>query len=119
MRPLSDSDIVRVWEFGCRASPTRRAIALIAAASDEPDEKQIVALTPGERDARLLLVRRATFGRMLDCVAVCPSCGEQLEFAVEATALLPDANADYAADIRSATLSKADYQVTVRPPTIG
>lgn len=119
MRPLSDTDIVRVWEYGCRASPTRRAIALIATASDERDETRIVALTPGERDARLLLVRRATFGRTLDCVAACPSCGEQLEFAVEATALLPDANVEYAADTQSATLTESGYRVTVRPPTIG
>ncbi|MEO8576216.1 MAG: phage baseplate protein [Gemmatimonadales bacterium] len=119
MRPLSDTDVVRVWEYGCRASPARRAVALIAAAGDEGDDTRLTGLTPGERDARLLSVRRTTFGRMLDCVAACPSCGEQLEFTVDAMSLLPDGNADYSADTRPATLVESDYRVIVRPPTIG
>jgi len=117
MRPLSDADIVRVWERGCRATRTRRAMALIAAASDDTDDGELASLTPGERDARLLSIRSTTFGRALDCVASCPSCGEQLEFVIETTALLSDPN--YSATRNPTTLTTGDYRVTVRPPTIG
>jgi hypothetical protein len=117
MRPLSDTDIVRVWEHGCRATPVRRAMALIAAASERADEEPLTALTPGERDARLLAIRRLTFGRSLECVVRCPACREQLEFVVETSALLADDA--YAAQTHPVTVTAGDHTVTVRPPTLG
>ena len=121
MRPLSDADIVRVWEYGYAASPIRRALALITAASDTPsaNDTEFLSLTPGERDARLFSVRRYTFGSTLECIAACPSCGESLEFTTEIAALVPEVENDYIADRRPITLTDSGYCVTVRPPTIG
>jgi hypothetical protein len=121
MRPLSDADIVGVWEYGYAASPIRRALALITAASDKKSgiDTELLSLTPGERDARLFSVRRDTFGSSLECIASCPSCGESLEFTTEIAALIPNLEIEYAPDTRPATLTEAGYRVTVRPPTIG
>jgi hypothetical protein len=94
-------------------------VAVLVAAGDGDDDGQIVRLTPGERDARLLSVRRVTFGNTLDCVAACPSCGEQLEFSVEASSLLPDGSEEYSADTRPLTFKQYDYRITVHPPSIG
>lgn len=121
MRPLSDADIVRVWEYGYAASPIRRALAVISASSDKAsgDDTQLLSLTPGERDAKLFSVRRDTFGSTLECIASCPSCGESLEFTTEITALVPHIQNEYTPDTRPTTLTEAGYRVTVRPPTIG
>lgn len=121
MRQLSDADIIRVWEYGYAASPIRRALALITAATDTNplDETQFLSLTPGERDAKLFSVRRDTFGSALECVASCPSCGESLEFTTEIAALVPEVENEYIPDRRPVTLTDAGYSVTVRPPTIG
>jgi hypothetical protein len=121
MRPLSDADIVRVWEYGYAASPIRRALALITAATDRNprDETQFLSLTPGERDAKLFSVRRHTFGSALECIVACPSCGESLEFRTEIAALVPDVENEYIPDRQPITLTDAGYSVTVRPPTIG
>src|SRR5215211_4464880 len=100
MRPLSDADIVRVWDYGYGASPIKRAMTLIAAADDRDagDDTRLLSLTPGERDARLFSVRRDTFGPALDCVVVCPSCRESLEFTADIAALVPEVGSAYTAD---------------------
>jgi hypothetical protein len=55
-----------------------RALTLVAAAStsEDPDPR---TLPVGERDARLLALRDATFGKTLESVAVCAACGEKVE----------------------------------------
>jgi hypothetical protein len=117
MRQLSDADVVRAWELGRLASPARRAMTLLAVAGYGTNDEALGALTPGERDARLLAVRRRSFGDAMECVAPCPACGERLEFSLDAATIVPD-GAGYAADTRPMTLVAAGYQATVQPPTL-
>lgn len=80
MRPLSANDILSVWEWGEAGDPVDRALTLLAASSPEAPEKDLVGVSLGERDARLLDLRALTFGETLDGYAECPQCGERLEF---------------------------------------
>ena len=81
----SVAQLLAIWERAARHSWARRALALLAAAHPEADAGALARLPIGERDARLLRVREALFGPQLDCLALCPRCGERLEasFSVE------------------------------------
>ncbi len=79
MRALSAAELLNVWERGLAQSPTERALTLLAAACPETSSESLATLTVGERDARLMTLRRWTFGSQLVCVATCQSCDEQLE----------------------------------------
>jgi hypothetical protein len=79
-------ELLDIWERGLRESSPDRAARLLAAACDA-QAGEIGALTPGEREGRLLTLREWTFGPELASVAVCPECQEQLEFSVHTTDL--------------------------------
>ena len=79
MRALSAAELLNVWERGLAQSPPARALALLAAACPETSSESLARLTVGERDARLMTLRKWTFGPQLVCVASCKACGEQLE----------------------------------------
>ena len=80
---LSSSAIIQVWEIGAPRGPVDRAIAILWA--DEPnDGEEFAALPIAERNRKLLAVRQATFGEKLNCMTMCPDCGELLEFVLSA-----------------------------------
>ena len=73
MRPLTATDILRLWEWGRnRRLPVERALALLATA--EPDEswERLSAMSIGQRDGRLLSLRGMTFGQTLVAFGECP-----------------------------------------------
>ena len=83
MKRLSSADVVEIWEAGQRRGAASRATAIVAAAFPEL-AGEVGALTLGEWQARLARVRRQLFGSTLEAFAECPSCGERLEFALDA-----------------------------------
>lgn len=80
MARLTASALLEVWERGRSLHPIDRALCLVAAAAPELPPGETASLSLGERDARLLALREATFGRELPALADCPGCGERLEF---------------------------------------
>ena len=78
MRALGVTELLTAWERAYAQRPAMRALTLVAAAStpEDPDPR---TLPVGERDARLLALRDATFGKTLESVAVCAACGEKVE----------------------------------------
>src|SRR6266851_9332143 len=80
MARLTASALLEVWERGRSLHPIDRALRLVAAAAPELPPDEIASLSLGERDARLLALREATFGGELPALADCPGCGERLEF---------------------------------------
>jgi hypothetical protein len=66
-----------------------RAQALLLASAPECDWEALGARSVGRRDADLLRLRAATFGRELRSRVTCGACGEALEFTLDALALLP------------------------------
>src|ERR687894_3129170 len=82
MRPLSECDLLRVWEVGEDQHPLDRALTLLAAACPELTWDELAALSIGQRDARLLALRERTSGPRLYGFVECPRCAEHLEFDV-------------------------------------
>lgn len=77
-----------LWEGAEGLRPVERALALAFAAGPPTDANALAALPLGRRDARLLRLRCVLAGERLEATAACPSCGEVVEFAADAGALL-------------------------------
>lgn len=71
--------LLRLWEEGVGSHPIRRALALLDAASHEPEAGRWASAPVGARDAGLLALYEALFGADLNTVTDCPRCGDTLE----------------------------------------
>jgi hypothetical protein len=124
MEPLSASEIVALWELGDRRSAADRALLLAASTAPELSLEALTALSIEERDRRMLALRIATFGPLLEGGSDCPSCAVRVELSIVATDLLaaapPGATSsqfDVAADgltmqVRSPTVADLDAAAT-------
>jgi hypothetical protein len=111
MRALGVSELLIAWEQAYGQRPATRAITLVAAASEAEDGDPRL-LPVGEREARLLSLREATFGGALESVADCGACGEKMAMSFKTS------------DVRAPVRSVADgplvvdgYEVEWRLPT--
>ena len=77
-------DFLLVRELGHRQDAVDRALGLLARVDPDPD---LAALPLGMRNARLLDLREALFGREIEAFATCPHCGEKLELELRTDAL--------------------------------
>jgi hypothetical protein len=87
MPPLAidDATLLEAWD---RASPLERPwreLTLLAGAGEAVET--LAHLPVGERDRRLLALRRTLLGERLACETSCPACGERLELVLAASAL--------------------------------
>ncbi len=89
MRPLSARDVLEVWEAGGERSATASALALLGAACPGTPRDALLALPVGERDRRLLELRRSTLGSSLESVGRCPACGLAIELSFPTEAIVP------------------------------
>ncbi len=87
MRTMTTRDLLWVWERGCRQHPVDRALTILMAGYPESTWEELVSLSIGQRDSRLLSVRERTFGTHLESHCECRHCQERLEFSVDSTAL--------------------------------
>lgn len=89
------------------------AQAMICAAYPELDGAAAGELTIGQRDARLLALREALFGRALVCRSHCPACKAVVETTVDSSSLcVPAANENPATVVRA-----GEWDVRFRVPT--
>lgn len=121
MHGLSASELLAVWERGFSEAPTRRALALLSAASGE-DVDELAGLPIGQRDHELLTLRARTFGGPLSGVARCPACGEKVETTFDASdVVMPTGDTvarDEAADAPTGDWVERDgYSIRFRTPT--
>ena len=86
MHALQATQIIKLWERLQNASPTERAVLMLAEAL-AADAEEVAKLPIGRRDAGLLALRRATYGALAPCFMRCPGCGTELEFEVELDAI--------------------------------
>lgn len=84
---LSAEALLELWERGSTEPSPLAAVALLSAASGQP-QAEVARLPVGERDLRLLALYRSLRGRRVEGVSKCPSCGEQVETAFDVDALL-------------------------------
>lgn len=89
MALLSPERLLSVWEQGARRHPIDRALLLFALAAPERAVDQLADLPLGMRNAALMALRQASFGRRLSAWVDCPACGERMEFALDAADLPP------------------------------
>jgi hypothetical protein len=103
-----------VWELGTSQPAGQRALALLAAACvDEEQPGRLAQFSIGQRDACLLTLRERTFGPQLASLAACPSCGELVEFGINAADIRATPTWEPASAI---DLSHDGYEVRFRLP---
>jgi Zn finger protein HypA/HybF involved in hydrogenase expression len=83
MDPLSEHELLEVWDLGQALHPVDRALALLSIACPEATRDDLVGLSVGQRNQLLVELRTETFGRTLDVTARCPDCNEQVEVGVD------------------------------------
>jgi hypothetical protein len=84
MRGLVGEELLTGWERSRELPEQEAALALLEIACPERPAEEWAWLPLAERDALLLELRGLTLGRRMEGYAVCPECGAQLEFAVDA-----------------------------------
>lgn len=80
MPGLAAADIVSVWEQGRNRPDWSRALIMLGPAFPETPPAELAALSVGERNARLLALRRDDIGPVMHALVKCPICSEPLEF---------------------------------------
>jgi len=83
MRSLSGQELLRIWEVAQHQHLVSQALTILAVAEPEVNQDELLALSIGQRDARLLTARQATFGSQLAGYAECITCQERLEFILD------------------------------------
>lgn len=101
MRPLSNRDILQVWEIGQTQHPLDQALTLLSFGLRDRSLDALTRLSIGQRDAYLLTLREMTFGAQFEGVADCPHCRELLEFNLSV------------ADIRVIDPTEVEFQYTL------
>jgi hypothetical protein len=112
VRSLSAHDLLEVWEVGQNQHPLDRALTLLGTACPELAWEELVGLSVGARDARLLTLRERTFGPRLAGFVECPRCAEGLEF----EAAVSDLRAPPASEGESWELVVGDVSLRFRLP---
>lgn len=80
MRSLTTTELLTVWERGLNQTMLQRMLELLSLAYPEAEAGDLAKLSVGERDNRLLLLRKRLFGPHLINVADCPQCSERIEW---------------------------------------
>jgi len=114
MRAITASELLEIWEYGAGQASNQRALQLLEAAFPTTSREALAALSVGERDARMLMLREQLWGPEMVGFAVCPGCRERLELPLNAAEML--AAAGQAAP-RELSLSVDGYTTTFRLPT--
>jgi hypothetical protein len=100
---LTALEILAIWDAGTGRSAASQALASVAPCLPGWSAGELAALPLGFRDALLLELHAATFGPQLNSIAVCPHCGERVEFSVSLADLPPGPGVD---DLRNLPVSR-------------
>lgn len=113
MRSLTAPELLQVWENGLQYSQTDRSLTLLQYASSKEDINP-ATLSIGQRDAKLLQLRKWMFGSKLLNTALCPACGEKVEWENDVNDfMLQHSHADVAADFQ---ITVDDFELHFRLP---
>jgi hypothetical protein len=107
--PLDAEALLGLWELAAGLGPVDRALALAAAAGEDP--AALRRRPVGQVNGVVLALRESMLGPDLPAVATCPACATRVEFALDARDLR-------AADPPAGTASVVDggYRIAWRLP---
>jgi hypothetical protein len=113
---LSEQDILNIWEVGLRQHPVERAITILTIAGQQHSRDEVLAMSIGQRDAQLLIVRESTFGTHFAGYAECQRCQEALEVNFDADDIRAAAHSESGDEEQVFSVRHEDYKMTVRLP---
>jgi hypothetical protein len=90
MRQFTAIDMLTVWEQGLNQTRLYRALLFLMATHPELDPNDIAEWSIGQRDQRLLQLRKQLFGSTLVSTCVCPECSERIEWQNNVNDILMD-----------------------------
>jgi hypothetical protein len=88
MKALSPHDLLELWERGSQLHPLDQGLLALRAALPEVATRALAEWTLGRRNRALLELHCSCFGSRLRAWAACVSCGEKMEFELDARSLL-------------------------------
>ncbi len=80
MRPVTTSELLTIWEREMNQPLIQKTLILLCQACPEMESDDVVKLSIGERDARLIQLREWIFGSGLKNMVDCPACSERIEW---------------------------------------
>jgi len=83
------TELLAVWERGLNQTKLQKVLALLALAYPDSAPDDLAKLSIGERDGRLLQLRKSMFGSRFACMADCPRCSERVEWETDVDDICP------------------------------
>ncbi|MGH9588093.1 MAG: hypothetical protein ACRD3F_14160 [Acidobacteriaceae bacterium] len=83
MKPLSNLDLLDLWERGSDLHPIDRGLLALNAALPGEPYSALAEWPLGQRNAALAALRHACFGPVFEGWIACPECKEHLEFSLD------------------------------------
>ncbi|WP_328724435.1 T4 family baseplate hub assembly chaperone [Streptomyces sp. NBC_00259] len=112
--PAGPAELLATWEAGLVQHDAGRSLLLHRAARPDAGTDELLSVPVGEREADLLALRRALFGERMQVRVECESCGEAMEFDLDAT-LLGDRTRTPDGPLR---VTEGEWVVDFRLPTV-
>jgi hypothetical protein len=113
VRVPTAAQLLDAWESGLAQSPIQRALTLLTKACPDATPGELASLPIGERDWRLVQLRRTLFGDEFSIVASCPECDVPLEASFRFDEIWPGAGTP---DAGPRTCAAGGYRITFRLP---
>ncbi|WP_243788598.1 hypothetical protein [Saccharopolyspora gloriosae] len=87
MAKAGPAELLTTWEAGLEQRAPGRALLLHRTARPEASDEELRSRPVGARAADLLVLRRSLFGERMQVLIECGSCGEAMEFDLDARRL--------------------------------
>ena len=108
---LDSTALLDAWEAALCEPASGRAPSLLVSLGWLDSPEALAGSTIGQTDRLLFALRNLLFGPTLECVSVCASCAQTLEFTIGTTDIVPPASATAVASVEL-----LDGLLQCRPP---
>ncbi|WP_405811977.1 hypothetical protein OG524_29400 [Streptomyces sp. NBC_01520] len=112
--PVGPAELLAAWETGLPLGAAEKSLLLHRTARPGTGTDALLSVPVGEREADLFALRRSLFGELMQVRIECGSCGEAMEFDLDAGAL----GVRPAAGDRLLRVAEDDWVVDFRLPTV-
>ncbi|MER6996222.1 hypothetical protein [Streptomyces sp. NPDC000410] len=114
MTPTGPAELLATWEAGLSQHDAGRSLLLHRVARPGAGTDELLAVPVGERETDLFALRRALFGERMQVRVDCGSCGEAMEFDLDAK-LLGERRGGTRGPLR---VEEGEWVVEFRLPTV-